>query len=219
MRCGWTPIMCGGPTRSFSGRGQPHRSQRPPMERIASKLAAASPVLREYCASTDASGVAGILGDSPEAAQWSPPTEAEMSGSGLVHILVSEAGELESAFQLVGYISARQVADEGEILNLAVRRSWRRRGAGAQLLRGMLRRLLRTRLLAFIWKCASPINRPYRSTKSTGSSAPGGGGATIAIQRRTRCSSSASCRRMTRCRGMSAESNTQASTELPLVSA
>jgi ribosomal-protein-alanine N-acetyltransferase len=116
------------------------------MERIASKLAAASPVLREYCASTDASGVAGILGDSPEAAQWSPPTEAEMSGSGLVHILVSEAGELESAFQLVGYISARQVADEGEILNLAVRRSWRRRGAGAQLLRGMLRRLLQNQV-------------------------------------------------------------------------
>jgi ribosomal-protein-alanine N-acetyltransferase len=109
---------------------------------MASKPAAATPVLRGYRAQTDASGVAEILGDSAETAQWSPPSEAEMSGTGLVHILVSEVGDLESASQLVGYISARQVADEGEILNLAVRRSWRRRGAGAQLLRGMLRRLL-----------------------------------------------------------------------------
>src|SRR5581483_2339272 len=113
MRCGWTPIMCGGPTRSFSGRGQPHRSQRPPMERIASKLAAASPVLREYCASTDASGVAGILGDSPEAAQWSPPTEAEMSGSGRLNIFGRKMGDLKSASKWVGYISAGQWAMRG----------------------------------------------------------------------------------------------------------
>ncbi len=112
------------------------------MEPTANKPFAATPVLRGYCARTDASGVAEILGDSPEAGQWSPASEAEMSGSGRLHILVSEVGELESASELVGYISARQVVDEGEILNLAVRGSWRRRGAGSQLLRGMLRRLL-----------------------------------------------------------------------------
>ena len=109
------------------------------MEPTASKAASAATVLRAYRPETDARALAEVLRDSPEAAQWAPPTEAEMSGSGLTHVLVSE---LESPSQVVGYISARQVADEAEILNLAVRGSWRRRGAGAQLLGGMLWRLL-----------------------------------------------------------------------------
>lgn len=109
------------------------------MEPTASKPVSATTVVRAYRPQADREALAEVFRDTPDAAHWAPPTAAELCGPGLSHVLVSE---LESPSQLVGYISARQVADEAEILNLAVRGSWRRHGAGAQLLGGMLWRLL-----------------------------------------------------------------------------
>lgn len=45
---------------------------------------------------------------------------------------------VDSRDQLVGYLAARRVLDESEILNLAVAVPWRRRGAGRALLQGAL---------------------------------------------------------------------------------
>ena len=110
------------------------RGNRPPALRA---------TLRSYRPAADAREVSAIIQESAEAAQWGPPAEAEGLGSGLGHVLVSER---ETPTRLVGFIYARQVADDGEILNIAVRPSFRRQGVGEQLLNGMLERLRSNRV-------------------------------------------------------------------------
>ena len=46
---------------------------------------------------------------------------------------------VDSRDQLVGYLAARRVLDESEILNLAVAVPWRRRGSGAGAAAGRAR--------------------------------------------------------------------------------
>jgi len=81
----------------------------------------------------DAEAVAKIMEESPEAAKWSKESYEASGGWGGVLALVSETqGELG------GVLIGRQVADEGEILNLAVRQANRRRGEGGALLEAAL---------------------------------------------------------------------------------
>jgi len=78
---------------------------------------------------TDASAIAEILRDSAEAAQWPPESYAKLAESPGGLVLVSEAGA-----QPVGFLAARQAADEAEILNIAVQRDFRRKGVASALL-------------------------------------------------------------------------------------
>lgn len=84
----------------------------------------------------DAEAVAKIMEESPEAAKWSKESYQASGGWGGVLALVSETGG-----ELGGVLIGRQVADEGEILNLAVRKANRRKGEGGALLESALAEL------------------------------------------------------------------------------
>jgi [ribosomal protein S18]-alanine N-acetyltransferase len=74
-----------------------------------------------------------VLEQSPEAAAWSAEQLAEALASHPPHFLVAWQGK-----QIIGFISGRRVADEGEILNLAVRPLSRQQGIGKALLHELL---------------------------------------------------------------------------------
>ncbi len=80
----------------------------------------------------DAAAVAVIAAQSPEAGQWTPG-DYERLTQGECDAWVAEAAEGP-----VGYLEQRSVADEVEILNLAVGLAQRRRGIGTALLEAVL---------------------------------------------------------------------------------
>jgi [ribosomal protein S18]-alanine N-acetyltransferase len=77
----------------------------------------------------DSDVAVAILAESPEAASWSPAGQQEILRQPGVLALVAEA-----ASHIQGLLIARQVADEAEILNIAVRPQSRRAGYGSALL-------------------------------------------------------------------------------------
>jgi [ribosomal protein S18]-alanine N-acetyltransferase len=78
---------------------------------------------------TDAPAIAEILRDSAEAAQWPPGSYAKLAESPGGLVLVCDASG-----QPVGFVAARQAADEAEILNIAVHRDLRGKGIASALL-------------------------------------------------------------------------------------
>ncbi|HEV3421072.1 MAG TPA: ribosomal protein S18-alanine N-acetyltransferase [Candidatus Acidoferrum sp.] len=78
---------------------------------------------------TDAPAIAEILRDSAEAAQWPPGSYAKVSESPGGLVLVCDASG-----QPVGFVAARQAADEAEILNIAVHGDLRGKGIASALL-------------------------------------------------------------------------------------
>jgi len=81
----------------------------------------------------DAPALTRILQDSPEAAQWTEESyRALLDSSGAV-AFVSETQGVVS-----GFVVGRQVADEAEVLNIAVAPTARRKGIGKALLRSAL---------------------------------------------------------------------------------
>lgn len=78
----------------------------------------------------DAGEVAEILHQSPEAVFWPETSVREvLEWQGILGIASEVRGKV------VGFLIARQVRDEAEVLNLAVAPEWRRRGEGGALLR------------------------------------------------------------------------------------
>src|SRR5260221_13144827 len=82
-------------------------------------------VIRKFDAVADAPEVAAILLEAREAASWSEEALRETALLPGVAAFVSARGDFIS-----GIVIGRQVLDEAEILNLAVRKSERRRGEG-----------------------------------------------------------------------------------------
>jgi ribosomal-protein-alanine N-acetyltransferase len=81
----------------------------------------------------DAAAATAVLREAAEAANWLEKSYVESLGwRGAVAL----ACEVEGT--LTGFVIGRQVADEGEILNLAVVPARRRRGEGGALLRAAL---------------------------------------------------------------------------------
>lgn len=78
---------------------------------------------------SDASALAKILDNAAEAAQW--PLE---SYERMTHLPGALALVCETETGVTGFLLARQVADEAEVLNLAVLRESRRKGQAAALL-------------------------------------------------------------------------------------
>lgn len=93
---------------------------------------------REFCVRAmlpgDLNGVLAVTGESPEAAQWTPEmfrNEALAGrgwGSGERGWVAEECGEI------VGFLVARIIGEEAEILNLAVAEKARRTGIATKLL-------------------------------------------------------------------------------------
>ena len=77
----------------------------------------------------DAPRISDILRDSTEAAQWPPESYTKLAVSPGGVFLVCEANA-----QIIGFVAARQVADEAEILNIGVHRDFRRKGVATALL-------------------------------------------------------------------------------------
>jgi len=91
-------------------------------------------VVREFHAG-DAAAASEILLDAREAANWSRQALTEF-------MLLPEALALisERSGMATGFILGRMVADEAELLDLAVSEEYRRQGEGRALLAEMLRR-------------------------------------------------------------------------------
>jgi ribosomal-protein-alanine acetyltransferase len=81
----------------------------------------------------DAAGLTSILRDSPEAANWTQASYREWMNSPGAVAFVSEADG-----RVTGFIIGRQMADEAEILNLAVAPPARRKGQGSAVLKATL---------------------------------------------------------------------------------
>jgi [ribosomal protein S18]-alanine N-acetyltransferase len=90
----------------------------------------------------DASTIAEILRDSAEAAQWPPESYANLANSPGGVFLVGEANA-----HVVGFVAARQVADEAEILNIAVHGDFRRKGIASALLVAALDKFRRSAIV------------------------------------------------------------------------
>jgi ribosomal-protein-alanine N-acetyltransferase len=84
----------------------------------------------------DAEAILGILRDSTEATQWPAESYAKLAASPSGIVLVSEANA-----RVIGFVAAHRVADEGEILNIAVHPDFRRQGVASALLIAVLQTL------------------------------------------------------------------------------
>ena len=90
--------------------------------------------MREFRAE-DAAAASEILREARESASWSMQALVEfMPLPGAVALMSERAG------RPTGFILGRLVADEAEVLNLAVREECRRQGEGRALLKELLRR-------------------------------------------------------------------------------
>jgi ribosomal-protein-alanine acetyltransferase len=88
-----------------------------------------------------APAVAAILRQSPEAAEWSRKSIEQLEQRGEIAWVVETPGD--SAGHVAGFLVARAVAGEAEILNLCVDPSKRRTGHAASLLDTAVAELLR----------------------------------------------------------------------------
>ena len=78
---------------------------------------------------TDSPTIGEILRDSTEAAQWPAESYATLAASPSGLLLVCEGSA-----RVIGFLAARQTADEAEVLNIAVHKDFRRQGAASALL-------------------------------------------------------------------------------------
>jgi [ribosomal protein S18]-alanine N-acetyltransferase len=96
------------------------------MDPTVGKIHATARVSVRLMHASDISAAHGVLKESPEASMWSRESLMESASRGIALV-----AELEGS--IAGILVGRAAADEFEILNLAVGRPWRRRGAASQL--------------------------------------------------------------------------------------
>jgi len=89
--------------------------------------------IREFRGDQDSEAIAQLLRESPEAAGWSERELRELHLLAGVRSFVGERGGI-----LSGVVAGRQILDEAEILNLAVRPAARRQGEGRMLVLRLL---------------------------------------------------------------------------------
>ncbi|HEV2489884.1 MAG TPA: ribosomal protein S18-alanine N-acetyltransferase [Candidatus Acidoferrales bacterium] len=89
-------------------------------------------VIVRALAKQDFDSVLEIEASSPEAAQWSQNDYSSLLRAGSQGWIAAEQGHI------LGFVFMRRVADEVEILNIAVAPAFRRKGVGSLLLREVL---------------------------------------------------------------------------------
>ncbi|HET7106608.1 MAG TPA: ribosomal protein S18-alanine N-acetyltransferase [Candidatus Acidoferrum sp.] len=94
-------------------------------------------VIRAFDGAADAAEVAKILSEAREAASWSEEALRETAMLPGVAAFVGERGEA-----ITGIVVGRQVLDEAEILNLAVRPGERRQGEGRALVQRVVQQFV-----------------------------------------------------------------------------
>jgi ribosomal-protein-alanine N-acetyltransferase len=117
--------MCGAPMRSFSGRAEAAVAGESEGVSEPARIRALRP--------KDIPDLVTITEESSQAASWSRESYEKLCMSEGFLALVSER-----AGSMSGFVVGRQVAEEGEILNLAVRRRNRRKGEGEALVSAVL---------------------------------------------------------------------------------
>jgi [ribosomal protein S18]-alanine N-acetyltransferase len=117
--------MYGGRMQRFSGRAAPAVGVEKGPRRGAASV-------RKFRAA-DADAVIAIVAESPEAASWSRESYASFAKEDVSLALV-----FETDGEIGGFLMGRRVADQAEVLNLAVRAAHRRRGEGTALLAAAL---------------------------------------------------------------------------------
>jgi len=105
----------------------------------------------------DAAFISDIQRDSTEAAQWPPESYVKLATSPGGVFLVCEANT-----GIIGFVAARQVADEAEILNIAVHRDFRRKGVASALLLAALDKF-RSFTIARVFLELRESNHPARA--------------------------------------------------------
>ena len=99
---------------------------------IDSKHKSVAPTIRVF-GEADAAAAAQVLRASPEASQWTEWGLRELLGwSGVVALVSVDDGKVS------GFIVGRQAVEEGEILNLAVVPTQRRKGRAGALLKAAM---------------------------------------------------------------------------------
>lgn len=92
------------------------------------KPGAATPLTIRPFRPNDSPTIVRILRGSAEAAQWPAESYATLAASPSGILLVCEVSA-----QVIGFLAARQAADEAEILNIAIHKHFRRQGAASAL--------------------------------------------------------------------------------------
>jgi [ribosomal protein S18]-alanine N-acetyltransferase len=105
----------------------------------------------------DPETILAILRDSTEAAQWPAESYANLATLPSGIVLVSEANT-----HVIGFVAARRVADEGEILNIAVHPGFRRQGVASALLLAVLE-TLRSSAVTHVFLELRASNLPARA--------------------------------------------------------
>ncbi len=120
--------MCGAPMPNFSGRAGAAVAGEGEGDSKLARIRAFRP--------EDIPDLVSVTEESSQAASWSKESYEELCTSeGFLAFVSERAGSVS------GFVVGRQVADEGEILNLAVRRQNRRKGEGQALLAAVLEQL------------------------------------------------------------------------------
>ena len=75
----------------------------------------------------DSEAVSAVAKESPKAAQWSQQSYRELNGTTAIAWVAEVQGTI------AGFLAVRIIADQAEILNIAVRKSHRNQGLGSSL--------------------------------------------------------------------------------------
>jgi ribosomal-protein-alanine N-acetyltransferase len=94
---------------------------------------AAAVLIRKY-ATADLSAVFTVCRRSAEAAQWSEKGFEQAASSGQLILVAESAPDVSAAARICGFLVARVVSGEAELLNMAVDSGHRRKGLGSKLL-------------------------------------------------------------------------------------
>jgi [ribosomal protein S18]-alanine N-acetyltransferase len=89
--------------------------------------------IRKYT-SADLAAVLSICRQSPEAAQWSEKGFGQAASSGQLILIAQVATDVSAGARICGFLVARVVAGEAELLNMAVDSAHRRKVLGSKLL-------------------------------------------------------------------------------------
>jgi [ribosomal protein S18]-alanine N-acetyltransferase len=96
-------------------------------------ISAAENVIVRPCKREDLNAILEILGQVPEAANWSAGALKHELQHNSKYFLIASKGQ-----EIAGFALGREIDDQAEILNLALKSAYRRQGIGKALVRKLL---------------------------------------------------------------------------------